>query len=198
MVNKINYNKIMFLDIETTGLNPVDHKITCIAAKIGKDKFLMADNNESDLLNKFGLWCINLDHKICKSVLVTKNGKMFDLPFLAYRIVGILGILSNKQLDDMVNLCGFILESPPTHIPHFDLQEVCKSRVSLDDMANLYGLETKSSTGLQAIQWFKEGKLNNIEEYCWNDILVTEKVFRKWVKLHKNDKRLEIFKQNEK
>lgn len=57
-----------------------------------------------------------------------------------------------------------------------ELQETLKHRLSLDSIANAtFGVE-KTSEGLQAIRWFKEGKLLEIAEYCCFDVKITKMV----------------------
>ena len=49
-------------------------------------------------------------------------------------------------------------------------------RLSLDSIATAtFGVE-KTAEGLQAIQWFKEGKLLEIAEYCCYDVKITRLV----------------------
>jgi hypothetical protein len=57
-----------------------------------------------------------------------------------------------------------------------DLQNKLQHRLSLDAIAKAtFGLE-KTSEGLQAIQWFREGKLMEIAEYCCYDVKLTRLV----------------------
>ncbi len=57
-----------------------------------------------------------------------------------------------------------------------ELQETLKHRLSLDSIANAtFGVE-KTAEGLQAIRWFKEGKLLEIAEYCCFDVKITKMV----------------------
>jgi hypothetical protein len=65
-------------------------------------------------------------------------------------------------------------------IPNFDmmidLQNRLQHRLSLDAIATAtFGVE-KTAEGLQAIQWFREGKLLNIAEYCCYDVKITRLV----------------------
>jgi hypothetical protein len=67
-----------------------------------------------------------------------------------------------------------------TQVPTLDmlvyLADKLKHRLSLDSIANAtFGLE-KTAEGLQAIQWFKEGKLAEIAEYCCFDVKLTKLV----------------------
>ncbi len=57
-----------------------------------------------------------------------------------------------------------------------DLQKVLQHRLSLDSVAHAtLGVE-KTSEGLQAIRWFREGKLMEIAEYCCYDVKITRLV----------------------
>ena len=57
-----------------------------------------------------------------------------------------------------------------------DLQARLEHRLSLDAIASAtFGVE-KTAEGLQAIQWFKEGKLAEIAEYCCFDVKLTKLV----------------------
>ena len=67
-----------------------------------------------------------------------------------------------------------------TQLPTLDmlvyLADKLKHRLSLDSIATAtFGLE-KTAEGLQAIQWFKEGKLAEIAEYCCFDVKLTKLV----------------------
>ena len=57
-----------------------------------------------------------------------------------------------------------------------DLQNKLQHRLSLDSIATAtFGVE-KTAEGMQAIQWFKEGKLLEIAEYCCYDVKLTRLV----------------------
>jgi DEAD/DEAH box helicase domain-containing protein len=57
-----------------------------------------------------------------------------------------------------------------------DLQKTLQHRLSLDSIAvATFGVE-KTSEGLQAIQWFKQGRLLEIAEYCCYDVKITRMV----------------------
>jgi DEAD/DEAH box helicase domain-containing protein len=51
-------------------------------------------------------------------------------------------------------------------------------RVSLDALATATLNSPKSADGLQALQWFKEGRMDLIEKYCRQDVQVTRDLFR--------------------
>ena len=67
-----------------------------------------------------------------------------------------------------------------TQIPTLDmlveLQNTLNHRLSLDSIATAtFGVE-KTAEGLQAIRWWKEGKLAEIAEYCCYDVKITKLV----------------------
>jgi DEAD/DEAH box helicase domain-containing protein len=67
-----------------------------------------------------------------------------------------------------------------TQVPTLDmlieLQKTLNHRLSLDAIAGMtLGVE-KTSEGLQAITWFREGKLLEIAEYCCYDVKITRLV----------------------
>jgi hypothetical protein len=54
-----------------------------------------------------------------------------------------------------------------------ELQKTLQHRLSLDAIAAAtFGVE-KTSEGMQAIRWFKEGKLLEVAEYCCYDVKIT-------------------------
>lgn len=67
-------------------------------------------------------------------------------------------------------------------IPTFDmLEEIRKGlgfRLSLDHLAAHTLGERKLADGLQAVEWFKEGRMEELREYCRKDVELTLKLFR--------------------
>ncbi len=57
-----------------------------------------------------------------------------------------------------------------------DLQNKLQHRLSLDAIATAtFGIE-KTAEGMQAIQWYREGRLLEIAEYCCYDVKITRLV----------------------
>ena len=67
-----------------------------------------------------------------------------------------------------------------TQLPTLDmlvvLSETLGHRLSLDSIATATFAVEKTAEGLQAIRWFKEGKLAEIAEYCCYDVKITKLV----------------------
>jgi DEAD/DEAH box helicase domain-containing protein len=103
----------------------------------------------------YKLWPI-LEHS---ERLIGYNSEHFDLP-----------VLNNYYLGDLLKF------------PHLDLLKVIKEslgiRLKLDDVAQAtLDNVKKSSHGLQAIEWWKEGKIDEIKKYCEQDVRVTKEVY---------------------
>ena len=70
----------------------------------------------------------------------------------------------------------FDLTQVPTLDMLVEVQRILQHRLSLDSIASAtLGLE-KTSEGLQALAWFKEGRMAEIAEYCCFDVKITKLV----------------------
>ena len=58
-----------------------------------------------------------------------------------------------------------------------DLARTLSFRVKLDSVARATLGDTKTADGVQAVQWFREGKLDLLSEYCKADVDVTKRVY---------------------
>jgi uncharacterized protein YprB with RNaseH-like and TPR domain len=163
-----NYKSIVVIDIETTGLDPTgEDKITCICAKdiYSTERFEFVSYHEKDMVDRFIKWMVSTFD--CKqTLLVTCNGKSFDLPFIK-----ISALINNVKDWNILNI-----------YPHFDVGvDITDKRISLNNLAKLYNCEQKTANGLRAIKWFEQGKLNLIKEYCKKDVEITASVFSAYV-----------------
>ena len=68
-----------------------------------------------------------------------------------------------------------------THIKSIDLLEDIRAsfgrRLRLDDVAKATIGAKKNADGLQAVRWWREGKIDLIIKYCEQDVKVTKDVF---------------------
>jgi hypothetical protein len=70
----------------------------------------------------------------------------------------------------------FDYQQIPTLDMLVEVQKTLAHRLSLDSIAHAsLGVE-KTAEGMQAIQWFREGKLCEIAEYCCYDVKITKLV----------------------
>lgn len=63
------------------------------------------------------------------------------------------------------------------------LHQTLGCRVSLDNLARATFGESKSADGLQALRWWKQGRLEDIARYCRKDVDITRRLY-----LHGRDK----------
>lgn len=86
---------------------------------------------------------------------------------------------NNKRFDNLV-LSGY-KPRPLENIPTLDLLEEISNhlgyRLSLDRVAKETLQTSKSSDGLQALKWYKEGKIREIQRYCKQDVAITRDLF---------------------
>ena len=57
-----------------------------------------------------------------------------------------------------------------------DIQRALNFRLSLDSIAKATLGTTKTADGLQSVQWFREGELEKVAEYCKSDVDITRRV----------------------
>lgn len=91
--------------------------------------------------------------------LIGYNSEHFDLP-----------VLNNYYLGDLLKF------------PHLDLMKQIKESVGIrlklaDVAAATLDNVNKSADGLQAIRWWKEGKIDEIKKYCEQDVKVTKELY---------------------
>ncbi len=90
--------------------------------------------------------------------IIGYNSEHFDLPILNKQYAGDLSQFS-----------------------HLDLLKVIKEssgkRYKLNDIARATLQIEKSADGLQAVEWYKEGKIDQIKKYCEQDVKVTKEVY---------------------
>jgi DEAD/DEAH box helicase domain-containing protein len=90
--------------------------------------------------------------------LVGYNSNHFDIPLLNKYYPGDLTqIKSIDLLEDIKNSLG--------------------RRLRLDSVAQATIGAKKSADGLQAVRWWREGKIEEIKKYCKQDVKVTKEIF---------------------
>ena len=157
-------NEIVF-DIETQNtFADVDNdfkkfKISCVSIySYATDSYTSFEENE---LNK--LWPIleKADR------IIGYNSEHFDLPILHNYYPGDLSVIN-----------------------HLDIMKKVKESVGIRLKLNSIAMATldmeKSADGLQAIRWWKEGKIDEIKKYCEQDVKVTKEIYE----FGKNNKQL--------
>lgn len=114
-----------------------------------QDKYIAFEEHE---LDKFAEMLKNTD------ILIGFNSNGFDIPVLEpYININDFNLSSLDLMDDVVTGAGF--------------------RISLDNLASNTLGASKSADGLQALRWYKEGKMDEIKKYCLQDVRVTRELY---------------------
>jgi DEAD/DEAH box helicase domain-containing protein len=147
-------NYLVF-DIETTdavGPGPLtDMDISVVSIYNSKDQKIY-----SFLEKDFGkMWKMFEE----TDAIIGYNSDHFDIPILNKYYAGDLTQI--KSIDMLVSI-----------------KESFGKRVKLDSIAEATLGAKKSAHGLQAVEWWKEGKIDEIIEYCEMDVEITQKVFQ--------------------
>jgi DEAD/DEAH box helicase domain-containing protein len=91
-------------------------------------------------------------------LLIGFNSEHFDLPLLNKYYPGDLYAI--KSLDLMK-----------------EIQKSLGRRIGLDAIASATLGTSKTSNGLQAVVWWKQGKIQEIRDYCIADVQITKEVY---------------------
>jgi len=86
----------------------------------------------------------------------------------------------NIREFDLAVLKPYLISSLD-HIPIIDLleeiEQVRGHKVSLQSVAQATLKEGKSGSGLEAVQLFKEGRMEELKRYCLDDVRITKEVY---------------------
>jgi uncharacterized protein YprB with RNaseH-like and TPR domain len=130
-------------------------------------------NDEKILLEDFSSTLNRLNNFI----LCAHNGKEFDFPYIARRI-----LINKLRLPRQLNIHG----KKPWEIPHLDTMDLWKfgdykNYTSLSTLANVFGLPTSKDDidGSQVAEvYYNEGNLKRIAEYCEKDMITVARIFQ--------------------
>ncbi len=134
-----------------------------------------------------GGWQNAAGMRVSCAVLYVSEGNRF-LVFTEEKVPELIENLKALPLIIGFNILGFDyrvlapysplkLSSLPTFDMLRDIHARLGYRVSLDNIARSTLSVSKSADGMQALRWWKEGKMDKIVEYCKKDVEITRDVF---------------------
>jgi hypothetical protein len=175
--------EMLAFDIETLGLNPQIHDVTCVCAEDfhtgRKYVFEYARVKKESPGDREGLTAALVKLFDDASSLCAFNGIRFDLPFMEKA----LGIPADtvtkwkKKTSDILEKC----------------REVYKHTFKLDLLCECNDIQTKSASGLQAIEWAREERWEELKEYCAMDVHILCDLYRKRVLVNpRNQKNMDL------
>jgi len=149
--------KILTFDIETT--NTFDEVGSPHAQDLDLAVICVHDNETDEMTSYFKEDLYKLWPLIEKAdMLISYNGDHFDIPLLNKYYAGDLTQI--KSLDLLV-----------------EIRKSLGRRIKLDDVASATLGQSKSADGLQSIVWWRQGKIDEVVEYCKQDVKVTRNVY---------------------
>lgn len=155
-------------DADSVLVAPPNDEISGVASKAPAWMRVMS---EADMLAAF--WTLSRHAEI----VVTYNGRNFDLPFLRTRSA-ILGV---PVLSDLVS------QPPYRHRPHLDLYQILigsgrgAAPMNLDAACFAFGIESPKDAmdGSMVGQAFRERRYEEIARYNLSDIVATRELYRR-------------------
>jgi len=158
-------------------------KIVCISCGlITKDSKIriksFASENEKELLTDFAAM-LNKAYHAPDKILCAHNGKEFDFPYIARRM-----LINGIRLPKILQIAG----KKPWEIQHLDTMELWKfgdykNYTSLATLTHIFGIPTPKDdiqgSDVHRIYW-NEKDLPRIVTYCQKDVVAIIQLFRKY------------------
>jgi len=166
--------KKIFLDIETTGLNFYRDRITAIGYAIqDKEPTVLINENESELVSDFVDVLCKENHKV-QFQLVTWNGSNFDLGFIYVKTL----LYQPKSAKLIKSFFSNNLDLKD-YFPECSMSGYKRRAPSMEECLKFFNLPVKTASGFDAIYMFKFNKLEELSNYCKNDIIALRNIYNK-------------------
>jgi 3'-5' exonuclease len=174
---------------ERAGIYSEFGKIICISVGLVREKnpyrlrlksFFGKD--EKELLTEFAGMLTKFSKNNSESVLCAHNGKEFDFPYIARRM-----IINRIELPEILDNAG----KKPWEVKHLDTMDLWKfgdykNYTSLDLLTTILGIQTPKDDidGSQvAGVYYREGDIERIVRYCEKDVLAIARVLMRFMYL---------------
>ncbi len=174
---------------ERAGIYSEFGKIICISVGLVREKnpYLFRlksffNKDEKELLTEFAAMLTKFSKNNSEAVLCAHNGKEFDFPYIARRM-----IINRIQLPDILNNAG----KKPWEIKLLDTMDLWKfgdykNYTSLDLLTSILGIPTPKDDidGSQVAGiFYKEGDIERIVRYCEKDVLAIARILLRFMNL---------------
>ncbi len=150
----------VFLDIETTGLYPIVHRIVCIGCMREAEKVAIIDQDERGMLQQF------LEFLQPDDTMVGFNLD-FDYGFLVLRCLkhGLnpLRLISCERIDLLRHVKNLLLGK----------------RVSLQALADYFKIKHEKTSGVEIPELWEAGNHKAIKKHCLIDVELTAQLFER-------------------
>lgn len=135
-------------------------------------------DNEKEILENFSRF-LNSNSRKKEVLLCAHNGKEFDFPFIARRM-----LINELKLPSLLNIFG----KKPWEVAHLDTMDLWKfgdykNFTSLELLASVFNIPTPKDDinggDIWRVYW-EEKNLNRIIAYCQKDVITIARIFLKY------------------
>jgi len=164
---KLGIYKTLEEYIESTGLDGTWGRIFCISYAMNDDPIDCLSGDEKDVIKSFWKIALKADMYIGFNVLD------FDFRFIIQR-----SIIHKIQPTVDISFRRY------TNFPIYDIMwewTGWQRKISMDELAHAMGLKTskKDLDGSRVHEYYKKGKLKEIEKYCNADVELTRQIYKR-------------------
>jgi DEAD/DEAH box helicase domain-containing protein len=152
------YKDYLVFDIETKDLAPKDFSLENLA-RLGVSVACAWDSRSQKMLTFFEEDMPKLIELCYERLVIGYNIRRFDLPVMTGYGLKMEGLEVLDLMDEVERGLG-------------------RRFIKLEYVAQGCLGEGKSGDGKMAVEWYKQGKMKELAEYCAVDVEVTRKVFR--------------------
>jgi DEAD/DEAH box helicase domain-containing protein len=171
---------------QTTGTRRPFRETSALHASVQRKGVVVFDLETQKLADEVGGWK-NI-RKMRLSLGVVHSEEDGFLTFTEENVSELIHILKISDLVVGFNQMRFDYEVLAAYtdedlraLPNLDILVAIQARLghrlSLDQVAAATLGEQKSGSGLQAAAWFREGKLDLLEQYCKDDVRITRDLY---------------------
>lgn len=155
----------IIIDIETSGLNAMKDKISCISFYFEDEIKSFFGFDEKEILKKFSLFL----HKLENIHFIGFNVDSFDIPFIIKRcIINNVRFLNKFKITDLRKTVNGFFYSYNKY-----------EKGTLDEWSCILNGCKKETNGLEVVDAYNKGDFEKIKEHCEYDVKVTKKLLER-------------------